>query len=102
VASGGPSSTSKPPAIFLLTIDGLSERLRTGLAANRYQPYGTEESTQTYTIKYDLSQPGMSVAQKRIMAWRDQWKTHGLGDYGGGVPGAEQDADGMFRPRAAL
>ena len=39
----------------------------------------------------------MSMAQKRIMAWRDQWKTHGLG-----VPGAEQDADGMFRPRAAL
>ena len=90
------------PRHFASSVDDLSERLKCGLAVGRYQPYGTEESTQTYTIKYDLSQPGMSVAQKRIMAWRDQWKTHGLGDYGGGVPCAEHDADGMFRPRAAL
>lgn len=46
-----------------------------------------------YTIKYDLDPPselGIKItdAQRRILAWPDQWKEYQLGDYG---PGAQMD-----------
>ena len=67
----------------------------------KYQPYGTStEKLQEgrYTIRYDLSLPSITDAQRRILAWPDQWAEFGLGEYGPGVSAeaAKAAEDGMF------
>ena len=37
-----------------------------------------------YSIRYDLSHCSTD-AQRRILAWPDQWAEFGLGDYGPGL-----------------
>jgi len=59
----------------------------------KYHPYGMDRRAGNYTIKYDLDPPaelGFDVtdAQRRILAWPEQWDEYGLGDYGPGVPPA--------------
>ena len=59
----------------------------------KYHPYGMDRRAGSYTIKYDLDPPaelGFDVtdAQRRILAWPEQWDEYGLGDYGPGVPTA--------------
>ena len=66
----------------------------------KYHPYGKDRRAGDYTIKYDLEPPaqlGIKVteAQRRILAWPEQWELYQLGDYGPGVPTAavqEQNA----------
>ena len=59
----------------------------------KYHPYGKDRRSGNYTIKYDLDPPAelgfhVTDAQRRILAWPEQWEEHQLGDYGPGVPAA--------------
>ena len=53
--------------------------------ADKYHPYGKDRRKGNYTIKYDLTRPELTDAQRRILAWPEQWEEFGLGDYGPGV-----------------
>ena len=55
------------------------------MRADKYHPYGKDRRKGNYTIKYDLTRPELTDAQRRILAWPEQWEEFGLGDYGPGV-----------------